>query len=234
MKNSIKLIIAFLILLSINSCSKDEITVDLGIPSELKGKVSDNIRNTDISGYKIKLVTSESSCSNWICGLKLKEVASTVTDINGEYSIKFNYKLKDGQSYGIEEQYYGTPYYPEYLPNDNGSIKAGQTNMLNINAWKPITLRLNLNITNNTFGPLHVRNEIENSNKSFLNTEFIYEQDIIKTYNLRSRPDSDIKIVFWYYTGTNPVQILHQKTILYHTTMDDVNILNYNIDCSTF
>lgn len=234
MKNIIKILFGSLIILSTLSCSRDEITEDLGIPSELKGKVSDNIRNTNMSGYKIKLVTSESSCSNWMCGLKVIEIASAVTDSNGEFLIKFNYKLKDGQSYGIEEQYYGNPYYPEYLPNGNGGIKAGQTNILNINAWKPITLKLNLNITNNIFAPLHVRNEIGNSNKSFLNTEFIYEQSIIKTYNLRSRPDSDIKIIFWYYTGTQTVPILHQKTILYHTTLDDVNILNYNIDCSTF
>ena len=234
MKNIIKSLLSFIIIFSIASCSKDEITEDLGIPTELKGKVSDNIRNTNINGYKIKLVTSESSCSNWMCGLKLTDVGSAVTDINGEFLIKFNYKLKAGQSYGIEEQYYGNPYFPEYLPNGSGGIKSGQTNILNINAWKPITLRLNLNIINNNFSPLHVRNEIGNSNESFLNTEFIYEQNITKTYDLRSRPDSDIKIIFWYYTGTNPVPTLHQKTILYHTTMDDINILNYNIDCTTF
>lgn len=231
MKNIIKSLLSFIIIFSIASCSKDEITEDLGIPTELKGKVSDNIRNTNINGYKIKLVTSESSCSNWMCGLKLTDVGSAVTNINGEFLIKFNYKLKPGQSYGIEEQYYGTPYFPEYLPTGSGEIKAGQTNILNINAWKPIILRLNLTITNNNNTPLNVRNEIGNSNTSFLNNESIYEQNIIKTVDLRSRPDTDIKIIFYY---GNSVATYRSKTFLYHTTMDDVNILNYNIDCSTF
>ena len=132
-----------------------------------------------------------------MCGIASEEVATTYTDSNGNYSITFNYKLKEGESYGLEEQYYGTPYYPEYLPTTmNNGIIAGQTNILNINAWKPIALKLNLNISNNISAPLHVRNEIGNNNQSFLNTENIYEQNISKTYNLRSRPDSDITVSY--------------------------------------
>lgn len=36
------------------------------------------------------------------------------------------------------------------------------------------------------------------------------------------------------YIYSNSVETYRAKTILYHTTMDDVNTLNYNIDCSTF
>ena len=79
-----------------------------------------------------------------------------------------------------------------------------------------------------------IRNEIDNGNSSFLNTENIYEENITKTYTLRSKPDTDIKIIFWYYTGGNSARTLHEKVFSYHTTLDDVNTLGFTIDCSTF
>ena len=235
MKNLILNFYTLAFFISFISCSKEERNEDLGIPTELKGHVSDNVRGINISGYKIVFVKIWSDCSNWACGLRVQDVATAYTDNNGEYTIKFNYKLNPGETYGISEQYYGTPYYPEYLPSSSsGGIKAGQTNTININAWKPITLKLNLIITNNSNSPLNVRNEINNNNQPFLNTESIYEQNINKTIYLNSKPDNDIKIIFWYYSYTNNISTLHQKTILYHTTVNNTDVLNYNIDCSTF
>ncbi len=234
MKNTIKLILSLFILIIVSCSPEDEGIKDKGIPTEIRGNVSDNIRGINIVGYKIKLVKNWRSCSNWMCGWVSEEIETVYTDSYGNYTIKFNYKLNEGESYAFEEQYYGTPYYPEYLPSSSSGVIAGQTNIKNINAWKPIQLKLNLNILNNNFAPLHVRNEIGDSNESFLNTENIYEPNINKSYYLGSRPNSDIKIIFWYYTGSNPVPTLHQKTVLYHTTLEDVNELNYTIDCSTF
>ena len=228
-------IICFIFVVAFNliSCSDDS-EVDNGIPTILKGHVSDNIRGINISGYKIVLVKSYYVSNGlWNSGYANEVIATAYTDDNGDYSITFNYKLKEGESYAFYEQYYGNPYYPEYLPGGMG-IKAGKTNINNINAWKPIALNLNVQVLNNNNPPLKIRNEIDNSTNSFLNTEFIYEQNISKTYYLRSKPNTDIKIIFWYHTGNNPVQELHQKTFLYHTTLDDVNTLNYTIDCSTF
>lgn len=65
-------------------------------------------------------------------------------------------------------------------------------------------------------------------------SENIYEENITKTYTLRSKPNRDIKIIFWYYTGPNSAPILHEKTFSYRTTLADVHTLNYTIDCSTF
>lgn len=211
------------------SCSQKE---DIGVQTILKGHIPDKVRGINISGYKIVLVKSWVSCRNFMCGTSSQEIATTHTDNNGDYSITFNYKLKEGESYALAEQYYGTPYYPEYLTS--GGIIPGKTNTRNINAWKPIELKLNLEVVNNNNAPLHVRNEIDDSNTSFLNAENIYEENIIKTYTLRSKPNTDIKIIFWYWAGTNSSRTLHQKTIAYHTTLDDVNTLSYTIDCSTF
>jgi hypothetical protein len=230
MKNIINLFLSILIIIVLIGCSKDENVEDVGIPTVLKGHVSDNIRDENISGYKIVFQKSWDDCSNWACGIVSQDIATTYTDNNGNYSIEFNYKLKEGERYNIEEQYYGYPYFPEYLATNTG-ITAGQTNILDINAWKPITLKLNVNVTNNVNAPLRVRNQIENQNHSFLNTESFYELNTTKTVELKSRPNSDIKIIFYY---GNSVATYREKVYLYHTTFEDVNILNYNIDCSTF
>lgn len=167
-----------------------------------------------------------------MCGTKMEEIATAYTDSNGDYSIKFNYKLNPEESYVMSEQYYGMPYYPEYQ-SGAGGIVAGRMNTVNINAWRPVELRLTVDVLNNKNSPLMVRSEF-NSNKMLNATEFIYEQYIKKPYILRSKPNSDINIIFWYYTGSNSFGVLHQKTIPFRTTLDNVITLNYTIDCSTF
>jgi len=229
MKHIQKIAASLILILTLASCSKEDI---IGVRTVIKGHVSDNIRGKNIGGYKVVLSKSWSSCETFKCGVKSVEVATAHTDENGDYSITFNYKLKEGESYGLVEQYYGSPYYSEYIGRTE--IVAGKTNIVDINAWKPIELKLNAEVLDNKNKPLMVRNEIDDSNRAFLNVENINEENITKTINLRSKPNTDIKIIFWYYTGPYSSQTLHQKTFLYHTTLDDVTTLSYTIDCSTF
>lgn len=228
MKHVLRITAYFVLLLTFASCSEE----DVGVETVIKGHVSDHTRGINIGGYKVVLVKSWEKCENFMCGSRSQEVATAYTDENGDYSITFNYKLQEGERYTFSEQYYGFPYYPEYL--NTIDIAPGKTNTININAWKPVELKLNVTVLNNVNPPLMIRNEIDASNTSFLNTENIYDENISKTYTLRSKPDTDIKIIFWYYTGTNPFLTLHKKTYLYHTTLEDVNTLDYTIDCSTF
>ena len=95
MKNLIKTFFIVIVNFNLISCSKEEIKEDLGVPTELKGKVADNIRGINIYGYKIVLVKSWSSCNNWACGLVSQEIGTAFTDINGNYSIKFNNSLRN-------------------------------------------------------------------------------------------------------------------------------------------
>ena len=227
MRGSFHTILLFTSFLVLNSCKKK--TPELGIETVIKGHVSDTIRGINISGYKIELDKSWTIIDFAGSRTVSEEVATAYTDTNGNYSITFNYKLKDGESYTWPEQYYGTPYYPEYLQPIK--IIAGNTNIVNINAWAPIKLNLNLQILNNNNGPLHVRNVFNNG--TYLEAVFIYDQNITNTYSLRSRPGSDINIIFWYLTGSNSNLTTHQKTIPYHTPLNDV-ALNFIIDCSTF
>lgn len=191
MKKAMILSLGFAFIIAFTSCSNED---EVGVRTILKGHVSDDIRGINISGYKIVLVKDWRSCSNFMCGLRYQEIATAYTDANGDYSITFNYKLKEGESYTLYEQYYGDPYYPEYLQYIN--IIAAKTNTVNINAWRPVELKLNVEVLNNNNAPLMIRNKLADNDITLFNTENIYEQNIVKTYNLRSRPDSDIEIIF--------------------------------------
>lgn len=231
MRKLIYIILCLTLMLSAVSCSKERGN-EKGIATVIKGHVSDPVRGINISGYKIVLVKSWRFCANWMCGTKSEEIATVYTDNNGDYTITFNYKLNPEESYHISEQYYGIPYYPEY-PSDIVEITAGNINTINIDAWKPIELRLNVEVLNNNNPSLNVRSEFS-SGETLDGTEFIYEQNIKKAFTLRSKPNSNINIIFWYYTGSNASPVLHQKIIPFRTTLDDVTTLNFTIDCSTF
>ena len=220
--------------MALQSCNRDnEIAdADVGIPTTLSGNVYDYIKNENVKGYKIKFVKSWRACSNWMCGLISEEIATTYTDENGNYEIKFNYNLKEGEEYGLEEQYYGTPYVPEYDKSEG--IIAGKNNTLNIKVWQPIKLTVNLNLSNNINKQLVVGNKILNTNSYLFNTEFIYEGNTTKELIFRTKPNSDISIDFWYYENYNsPNPILHRISFPYHTSTDEVS-LDFDIDCSTF
>lgn len=216
------------------SCKKENINSN-GVPTIIKGHVEDPTRGINISGYKIVLVKKVgTSCGGWVCGTVWEKIAEAYTDNNGNYSITFNYKVEPGQDYYLEEQYYGTPYYHE-SSSAAGLIVGGVTNIINMTAWKPIELKLNVQVLNNNIPPLNIRNELAATNVRLLNVESIYQQNMNGTYILRSRPNSDINIIFYYTVNyASPTPTTHQKIIPYHTTLDSTVTLNYVIDCSTF
>lgn len=220
------------LIISFLGCSEEAVEpIDQGKPTIIKGNVSDLIRGLPLDNYNVKLVKCKTTCANWMCGLSCNEVSTVKTNSEGNYEIQFNYKLNNGESYGF--QLYQNSTYINEIQSSNG-INSGQTNFININAWKPINLKLNINVTNNSNNPLMVGNFINNSSNLFLNSERIYEENITKTIYLRTKPNSVIKIVFWYHTGTNPTLIRHEKKFDYQTNLDDIIELNFDIDCSTF
>lgn len=172
-------------------------------------------------------------CADWNCGTDEIENYLTTTDNNGNYSISFNYKLGPGESYATVEQYYGLPYYHEYS-SGSGTLEAGKTNILNYFSWEPVRLSLTITVSNNNKPPLMVRTEYPANNRITFATEDIFELSTTKTVTLKTRPNSDINIIFWYYTGPMSSPVIHQKSFAYRTTQSPVTSLNYNIDCSTF
>ena len=227
--------IACAVVLNCLSCKKENQKENKGITTFIKGRVVDSIRGVPVAGYKIVLVKKIGlHCAGWECGTLFETVATTYTDSSGNYLIMFNHNLQPGQGYYFEEQYYGIPYYHE-SSSGSGPIVAGTTNIMNMNVWEPVELKLNVQVTNNYYPPLVVRSEFSGSGLNFLNTENIYQQNINGTYILRTKPNSDVNISFHYYINYNsPNPILHQMVIHYHTSLDSVTALNYTVDCSTF
>jgi len=217
------------------ACKKQNLAQAPGTPTVIRGHVQDSIRGISINGYKVVLVKEiGTECAGWECGTIFEKAAEAITDNNGDYSMTFNYKIEPGQGYYLEEQYYGIPYYHESSSNW-GPIVEGATNVINMNAWKPVQLKLNVHVVNNNIPPLTIRNELASTHEWFLNTENIYQQNINGTYVLSSRPNSDVNIIFYYtvnYASPNP--ITHEKITPYHTTLDSLVSLDYVVDCSTF
>ena len=179
------------------------------------------------------LVKKIGPAPGWDGGTEFQTVAEAYTDHNGDYSITFNYKLEPGQGYYLEERYYSFPYYDE-SSSGSGPILAGATNIINMNVWKPVELKLNVQVINNNVPPLIITNELA-THKTYFNVQNIYQRDTSGTYVLWSRPKSEINIVFTYiidYATPNPIR--HEKIIPYHTTLDSTATINYVIDCSRF
>ena len=214
------------------SCKKK---TDHGIPTILKGHVMDSIRGTSISGYKITLIKKVGQdCANWQCGTIFENVATVYTDNNGDYLINFDHHVLPGQEYYYKEEYYGIPYFHE-SSSGTGAIVGCGTNIINVNAWKPVELKLNVQVLNNHTPPLNMRNVLASTNQTLLNVESVYQQNMNSTYTLRTRPNSDINIIFYYTVNyASPTPTTHQMIIPYHSTLDSVTTLNFTIDCSTF
>jgi hypothetical protein len=230
LKKSRSLFAVLLVITSLLSCKKEK---DDGVPTILKGHVYDSIRGIDISGYKIIFQKKVGqTCANWECLTDFEDVATVYTDENGEYSISFNYKLNAGQEYCFLEAYYGIPYYHQ-SSSGSGTLIPGTTNTYNMFAWKPVTLRANIQVLNNNNGPLNMVCRF-NGDKYLDAPEYIYEKDTIKTFSLRTRPNSDVNIDFWYYTGTNSALFRHDKIVSVHSTLNDITPLDIMVDCSTF
>ena len=226
------IILALAVILSYTSCKKENI-VDNGIPTTIKGHVEDPVRGTSIAGYKIVFEKKVGISSGGLMGMQgttFEKVAEAYTDNNGDYSFTFNFKLEPGQGYHFVQQYYGLPYFPESI--FGGPIVAGTTNIINMTAWKPVELKLNVQVLNNNKPPLMIRNELASTHRTILNTENIYQQNTSGTYILRTRPNSDINIIFYYNVDYSSPS--HQKIIPYRSTLDSTTTLNYVIDCSTF
>ena len=104
-----------------------------------------------------------------------------------------------------------------------------------MNVWKPVELKLNVQVINNNIPPLNIRNEVTTTHQTIFGAQSIYQQNMNGSYVLRSRPNSDINIIFYYTVNyASPTPTTHQKIIPYHTAFDSTVTLNYMIDCSTF
>lgn len=128
-------------------------------------------------------------------------VASTTSEVNGNYILNFNYNLRSDESYSILLEGDGiTSRITEYVSGSNvfysnfdaSTILKGQVNALNINAWKPIKIKFNLTVLNNNTPPLNTN--ITYNGTSTFGTQQTYTN--ANTFLIGTRPNSLVNFNF--------------------------------------
>ncbi|SCZ01642.1 hypothetical protein [Flavobacterium caeni] len=236
----------FLLIISVilfsTSCEKDEVRYELpGSPTSISGNVKDYHRSLNVNNFEIKLLKV------WHCGSGpspnycTKEIATTYSDAEGNYQLNFDYNLRNDETYRIAfNETENNNHYVEFVSStgefyrdyDVSNLIVGQNNIIDINAWIPVKIKFNLTVFNNHTAPLVTG--IEYNNHLDFGTELIY--DSFKTFEIRTRPNSEVNIKFWYienYNSSNP--IFHYAPIIpYATDETEVTEVNYEIDCNEF
>ena len=128
-------------------------------------------------------------------------VASTTSEVNGNYVLNFNSNLRIDESYSILLEGDGiTSRITEYVSGSNvfysnfdaSTILKGQVNALNINAWKPIKIKFNLTVLNNNTPPLNTN--ITYNGTSTFGTQQTYTN--ANTFLIGTRPNSLVNFNF--------------------------------------
>lgn len=220
----------FLLILFSFYCTKNsDIVSNSKVKTTITGKVYDYQRNKPIANYKITL-------EHWWQGTSVVQAAifnefvdSIRTNQDGTYQFNFDAIPNANYGFSLNDKDF---YFTESLGNN--IIQPGNSNVVNINAWKPIILKLDLDIQNNNFPPLNVSSNILNNSYTFFPTETIFDKQINKTVYMLSKPATFVNIKFYYSTGytNNDFHFMIPDTI--KTGIQDTISLNYKIDCSKF
>jgi len=228
---SIKLISLLSVLLLLISCTKyDEGTIENeeSVETIIAGNASDIERDIPTNNFKIVLIRCWRNCWSWNCGIATEVIDSARTDINGDYSITFDF-IK-GEDYAFEKQY-GTPYYSSVI--DYSSIEIGETNIRNYDAWRPAVIKIDLSVTNNT-NNFKIRNTIISENENhFLFTPYTNYQneDFVTTVYINAKPNSETQLKYWYKDEDYNTHAVSE--ILMIETQDTIS-LSRSFDCATF
>ncbi len=228
----VKLILVIIIPLFFACGNADDGTIEYeSVRTIVKGNVSDVQRNLNIANFEIKLVRSSISVTLGGSGINTEEVATVFTDEFGNYEIEFDY-IKDGKDYGFEKVYYGVPYHTNII-QDYTPIVPGETNIRDMDAWRPVKIKLDLQVQNNNNPPLLVDNKIIETGYSSFPQASIQATNTNTIVYLDSKPNAAVELNFHYTTG-NSNSDYHSKTEIIQTTLQDTISFSYLVDCSTF
>lgn len=211
--------------------NEDDTIVYESVPTIVKGNMSDIQRNINIPNLEMKLVRSSVVVTLGGSGLDIQEVETIATDEFGNYEIEFDY-VKDGKDYGLQQVYYGFPYHTEFI-GEYTPLVPGEINIRNVDAWRPVKIKLELQVLNNNNPPLLVDNKIVESGYNSFPQESIFGNGMNKTIYLDSKPNSAVELNFHYTTGYTNADY-HSKREIVQTTLQDTISFTYLIDCASF
>ncbi len=239
MKNSLKIIFSISVLILFNSCIKEELTLkqdefypeQVEVPTEIKGNVKDAFLNGPAVGQEVKIIKYWENM-----GSKSQVVATVLTDLNGNYSCKFNHKeeqYKKNMRYIIGVT--ATGKYTRFLEDIPYYVYKGQTGIRNVELLKIVTLKCNLQVTNNTNGWLDVTHKFNTYFYVDFDAQRITQPNGNILLTIRSVANASTEIRFDHRKNLiNGGYLNSSKTINYNTTSADMQELNYVIDCATF
>ncbi|WP_027377719.1 hypothetical protein [Kaistella palustris] len=229
-------IFKFLILLLtlVMICCTDR-TANEGSPFQVRtivsGKVYDYQRNIPVPDYLVTVQRSYRDFCGYMGCTKTEDIASVKTDRNGNYTIPFNYILdtaKENYSYCISAEN-SDGYIAE--PVSNLNLIAGAENIRDVNAWKPIKVNFNLNITDCTSPPVIVSTLLNSESGTF--NSITVQNNGASAVQLLAKPSSDMLIRFYYFEGGN-YSLTHVLEKQFITTNDEEQVFSFDVDCSQF
>lgn len=233
MKKAINTLLFFTVLVLLSNCYTEGEIQEKGIPTKVKGNVSDVERGKPVADFKIVLIRWWCGSTNWdLYGCDHEVIDSARTDKNGNYAIQFDFMPDQNYGFLHGSMYYQSPYFVDFIENSD-PIVAGEEYVQNIDAWLPVILKLNLHIINNDHPNLGVNVYLPFPNTSNLGGASIAEQAIDTTVYFKAKPNSEMEIVFHYTTGYSNSEAFKKYEFI-TTTLQDTLELSYDIDCSSF
>ena len=219
------------------SCEKSEENENIvTIATKVVGNVTDVTRGIAHQNFKVVVQQLTYDGGGWGgYGITdVKRIDSTYTDSQGNYEIDFNYIQDAKYQYAIATDYVsvGDGPFVDYI-DENATITSGITNTVNLDFWYASILKLYLSVSNNTYPPLRVSNDLVSGKYySFMGAE-IYEMQTNTVVYIPTKPNTQIELLFGYTTGfTN--SDYHPKYEYITTGIQDTLSYSYVINCTTF
>ncbi|KOS07409.1 hypothetical protein AM493_16195 [Flavobacterium akiainvivens] len=239
--------IAFLLLvLFISSCARDDDfrSERPGIATSINGNVKDYHRDIDIEHFEVQLIKQWRCSDGGVFATHTceKVIGKAYTDANGNYTLDFEYNLRSDESYKLRFNEVQDNAYSVEIVDQNGAftndysifeIIEGEQNSINLNAWVPVKVKINLTTLNNHTPPLITGIEY-NGGVDFA-TNFTYPGEEYEEFELRARPNCDVEIKSWYIenrTTSNP--IFHFAPAIPYSIGDTDSEITFEVDCNTF
>ena len=222
--------IIFATLLVLLRCAKEDEDI-LTRRTVIQGKIFDSSRNITKNGDTLIFEQTMDCSPRGVCGYPISKVLDTlITDANGDYYGE--YDLVDGEyilrpQVGVGFSYFGG------AVNEMDSIKLGKVNVIDFDIFSPIILEIKLKVFNNKSAPLYVNNEMNEPFNITFQAEQILEENTEQIIYLKTRPNTDIELYFYYSTDTSN-EDFHYKSEMIRTNLQDTTSISYTIDCSTF
>ncbi len=160
--------------------------------------------------------------------IKQEEVKTVFSDQNGNYSILFDYIVdnsKEDYAYFLRAD------------NDQGNIaevmdtnaiQPGKSNERDVNAWKPIDIKINMQVSNNNNPPLYISTNRTLESGTFSNTAVSGNGNI--EVGLKAKRSASMLVKFYYFQSN----IMHVLPKSITTNNNENQTFSFVVDCSQF